>query len=62
MTRKKNMSIREFAKDRGFQIVGKLTYRGVLGGSKWYTDEAGNDYYKNSKGCICIADIYGTVY
>lgn len=56
------MTIREFAKDRNFEIIGKLTYKGKIDGIKYWTDEAGNDYYKNRKGNICIADIEGTVY
>ena len=57
------MTIREFAKDRNFKIVGKLTYKGIdESGCKWWVDENGNDYYKNRNGSICIADIDGVVY
>lgn len=56
------MTIREFAKDRNFKIVGKLTYKGKIDGSKYWIDEAGNDYYKNKSGNICIVDTDGTVY
>ena len=57
------MTIREFASDRNFKIVGKLTYKGMdEDGCRWWTDEIGNDYFKDKNGNICIADIEGTVY
>lgn len=63
------MTIREFAKERGFEIIGKLTrhpekewitdpYSGEkVHDARVYVDEAGNEYLVDKKGiCICTAD------
>lgn len=64
------MTIREYAKKRGFEVVGKLTRHPELEydfdsftgerkhiGSKFYKDEGGNEYYVGKKGvCIVTAD------
>lgn len=39
------MKIREFAKETGFKIIGKLTYMGKWDlCNRWYMDERGNVY------------------
>ena len=39
------MKIRAFAKEVGFEVVGKLTYMGKWDlSNRWYTDEAKNAY------------------
>ena len=67
------MTIREYAEKCGFKIVGKLTRHpekeyetdGFDGGKKhcgcrYYTDEAGNEYWIGPKG-VCIVDADGGV-
>lgn len=68
------MTIREFAKSRDFEIVGKLK-RDLHGeyeigadgvkrhtGFKCYLDEAGNEYYIGGKaGTCCIVTADGAV-
>ena len=61
------MSVREYAKARGHQIVGKLTRfpKGETYGvdnrkQRAYIDEAGNEYYI-SKSCACIVTADGSV-
>ena len=57
------MTLREFAKSRGFEIVGKIRYRGLLDrGCKWYTDEAGNEFYRSAEGEFSIIDKDGAVW
>lgn len=54
------MTIREYAKSVGFEIVGKLVRRADWEKDKterWYMDEAGNEYYKGQNGfSITTAD------
>ena len=63
------MTIRQYAKQVGHEVVGKLTRRpeleyttdfcgdSVWSGYKTYTDEAGNEYdVKDGSVCICTAD------
>ena len=54
------MTIRQFAKSKGFNIVGKLTRKAKWEQDKneyWYMDEAGNEYCKSEKGfAIVTAD------
>lgn len=52
------MTVREFAKSKGFDIVGKLIYKGVDDyGYKMWEDEACNAYYKKNKEyCIVTND------
>lgn len=57
----KNMTVREYAESRDFEVVGKLTYLGVDRGSKVWVDEAGNEYSKSKRG-FCIIDTEGAVY
>lgn len=64
------MTIREYAKSIGHEVVGKLTRRSEFewyddgfGGRKhekfkFYVDEAGNEYYHDEKG-ICIVTTDG---
>lgn len=61
------MSIREYAKTVGFEIVGKLTRfpKGETYGvdnrkQRAYIDEAGNEYYM-SKSCACIVTTDGRI-
>ena len=58
------MSIREYAKSRGFEVVGKLTYKGKDEvGYKVYEDEAGNTFWQSSRSrVIVIADTDGGVW
>lgn len=65
-------TIREFAKEVGFEIVGKLTRHPELemelqwdgtkkrGKERIYLDEAGNEYIIGQKG-VCIVDTDGGV-
>lgn len=63
------MTLREFAKQNGHEIIGKLTrrpeweyttdYKGdpKHSGCKHYSDEAGNEYISGKNGhCIVTAD------
>lgn len=61
------MTIREYAKLRGFAIVGKLTRfpKGETYGAdnrkqRAYIDEAGNEYYMDKYNC-CIVTVDGAV-
>lgn len=61
------MTVREYAKAVGFQIVGKLTRypQGETYGvdnrkQRAFVDEAGNQYYA-SKSCYCIVTISGKI-
>lgn len=60
------MTIREYAKSRDFEIVGKLTRRAeweLYKNDRAYIDEAGNEYYKGYDGVcdICIVTKDGGV-
>ena len=64
------MTVREFAAEVGFQIVGKLkrmpNMRDSLNdetGYPWYMDEAGNEYLMSVDGkrCVCIITADGGV-
>ena len=61
------MTIREYAKIVGFEIVGKLTRfpKGETYGIDYrkqraYIDEAGNEYYTDKDGC-CIVTADGGI-
>ena len=61
------MTIREYAKIVGFEIVGKLTRfpKGETYGidnrkQRAYIDEAGNEYYSD-KDCFCIVTADGGI-
>ena len=61
------MSIREYAKSVGFEIVGKLTRfpQGETYGvdnrkQRAYIDEAGNEYYMDKR-CACIVTTDGRI-
>ncbi len=66
MKDKKKMTVREFAKSKGFTVVGKLRrmpdkYYGMDNRHyPWYMDEANNEYLMDddgvSCGCIVTAD------
>ncbi len=52
------MTIRQFAKSKDFNIVGKLTRKAEWEQGKneyWYMDEAGNEYCKSEKGFAIVA-------
>lgn len=58
------MTIREYAKNRSFEIIGKLTRHpeweeyGIERRQRAYSDEAGNEYYidKGRGACIITKD------
>lgn len=54
----KNMSIREYADQIGFEVVGKLKFIQIEpDGARLYYDDAQNEYYKSKTGiCIITAD------
>ena len=67
------MTIREYAKSVGFEIVGKLTRRPEWeyttddftgekkhSGFKHYSDEGGNEYISGKNGC-CIVTADGAI-
>lgn len=61
------MKIRQYAKEVGFKIVGKLTRfpKGETYGidnrkQRAYIDEAGNEYYSDKGGC-CIVTVDGAI-
>ena len=60
------MTIREYAKARGFEVIGKLTRHpeweeyGIGRRQRAYRDEAGNEYYID-KGGACIVTKDGDV-
>ena len=56
------MTVREFAKSKGFDVVGKLSYKGVDDeGYKVWEDEAGNAYYKKGNGYCIITNDDGVI-
>ena len=57
------MTVREFAKSVGFEVVGKLKHMKAVRNQKWYIDEAGNEYWLDNAGknCICIVTADGGV-
>jgi len=61
------MTIREYAKSVGFEIVGKLTRKvepyGIDRKQRVYIDEAGNKYYPdNGDACgFCIVTVDGKI-
>lgn len=51
------MTIRQFAKSKNFNIVGKLTRKAEWEQDKnerWYMDEAGNEYCKSENGFVIV--------
>lgn len=50
------MTIRQYAKSKGFSIMGKLTRKTEWEQDTefWYMDEAGNEYCKNEKGIVIV--------
>lgn len=51
------MTIRQFAKSKGFNIVGKLTRKAEWEQDKnerWYMDGSGNEYCKSEKGFAIV--------
>lgn len=68
------MTAREYAKERGIEVIGKLTkkvqefkkfdyFKGEMVVEKniYWVDEAGNEFSKEN-GVWCIVDAEGTVY
>ena len=54
------MTIREYAKQNDHEIIGKLTRQADIENTKYYIDEAGNEYYASKKS-ICIITAEGAV-
>lgn len=60
------MNAREYAKNKGFNVVGKLTYKGVHRAEceepvKWWIDEDCNEYWRNLDGAWLIVTKDGAV-
>ena len=57
------MTVREYAKSVGFEVVGKLRRMKAVRNQKWYIDEADNEYWLDNvgKNCICIVTADGGV-
>lgn len=67
---KKRVTIRQYAKQNGHKVIGKLkkgfretcTIRGEDEVFQTYFDEGGNEYYIDWKGdCVCITNSIGDV-
>ena len=65
-----SVSVREFAAEVGFEVIGKLkrmpNMRNGMNDKKgypWYMDEAGNEYLMTPDGkrCVCIVTADGGV-
>jgi hypothetical protein len=56
------MKIRDFANANDHQIIGKLTYVGIIDHARMYIDEAGNEYYRDTiTDTLCIVTVDGAV-
>lgn len=56
------MKIREYAKDNNHEVVGNLTYCGVVDHARMYIDEGGNEYLiDEALHTICIVTADGSV-